>query len=491
MVVEEELKLQIMDDTAPVWKRIAEHPLLAISKEPPLQLHAFYFDSRDSALQRARLAYRVRREGDAWIATLKASGQSAGGLHQRPEWNVPVASNQPDLSVFTDSEAAAMLAPFTELDLQVILETRFERHESRVTHTDGSEIIVALDRGEILARGQSESIREVELELAKGNAAAVLEMGASLCQDLPLIPDQESKLFRGLRLAGLIADEKPRDTAWPLHRRENAGTAFSQILIWQLQQIIHDTRKHWAKTSAESFHDLRKSVRSLRATLRFCRVLDPDNLLQPFRLALQEWFHQQNQKRDYEALVGYWTEIAATMTLDPAPLQGILSAQAPQQAEQLPQLVAILLKLWASLMRHPLTHAKNLQDFSETQLHREDRKLMAAGKMLLDHPEALHSLRIRIKNTRYVMITLAPLWPGKDSKALLKLLATLQGIAGEIHDADMAGQYLNPLTNHRKAGVAFQAGALLGFLQGREARQRKKFQKFWLRLESTARPWDS
>jgi CHAD domain-containing protein len=116
---------------------------------------------------------------------------------------------------------------------------------------------------------------------------------------------------------------------------------------------------------------------------------------------------------------------------------------------------------------------------------------MAAGKMLLDHPEALHSLRIRIKNTRYVMITLAPLWPGKDSKALLKLLATLQGIAGEIHDADMAGQYLNPLASNRKAGVAFQAGALLGFLQGREARQRKKFQKFWLRLESTARPWDS
>ncbi|PKY10081.1 inorganic triphosphatase [Acidithiobacillus marinus] len=488
--MEEELKLQIMDDTPQVWKNIVAHPLLAITQAPPLQLHAFYYDSRDNALQRARLAYRIRREDDAWVATLKASGQSAGGLHQRPEWNVPVDSNTPDLNVFQDSEAATLLAPYRELSLQVILETRFERHESRVTHRDGSEIIVALDHGEILARGQREAIREVELELAHGDAAAVLEMGAALCQDLPLIPDQESKLFRGLRLAGLLPEEKPRDNALPLRRRENAGDAFSQMFIWQLQQIIHDVRKHWAKPDAESFHELRKSVRSFRASLRFCRSLDPADPLQLFRIPLQEWFHQQNSQRDYEALLGYWTEIATILDLEPKHLQEVLQAQIPQTSGSLSQLVSILLKIWALLLRQPLHREQSLQDFSEAQLQREYRKLMAAGKLLAEHPEALHPLRIRIKNFRYVLMTLAPLWPGKDSKALLKLLTTLQGIAGEIHDADMAGQYLKPLTSQRKSGVAFQAGALLGFLMGREARQRKKFLKFWLRLESTPRPWD-
>lgn len=487
--MEEELKLQIMDDTPAVWKSIIAHPLLAITQVPPLQLHAFYFDSRDNALQRARLAYRIRREEDIWVATLKASGQSAGGLHQRPEWNVPVDSNTPDLSVFQDSEAAALLAPYQELALQVILETRFERHESRVTH-NGSAIIVALDRGEILARGQREPIREVELELAQGDAAAVLEMGAALCRDLPLIPDQESKLFRGLRLAGLLPEEKPRDNAPPLRRRENAGAAFSQILIWQLQQIIHDTRKYWANPDVESFHELRKSVRSFRASLRFCRTLDSADPLQAFRIPLQEWFHQQNLQRDYEALLSYWTEIAAILELEPAHLQDVLQGQIPKASGQLPQLVAILLSIWAQLIRQPLHQDATLQDFSEAQLQREYRKLMVAGKLLAEHPEALHPQRIRIKNFRYVLMTLAPLWPGKDSKALLKLLATLQGIAGEIHDADMAGQYLKPLASQRKSGVAFQAGALLGFLLGREARLRKKFHKFWLRLESTPRPWD-
>ncbi|WP_414041898.1 CHAD domain-containing protein [Acidithiobacillus sp. M4-SHS-6] len=489
MVVEEELKLQIMADTPAAWKNIVAHPLLAITPAPPLQLHAFYFDSRDNALQRARLAYRIRREDDAWVATLKASGQSAGGLHQRPEWNIRVESNAPDLGVFQDSEAAALLAPYRELSLQVILETRFARNESRVTYND-SEIIVALDRGEIIARGQREPIREVELELAQGHAAAVLEMGAALCQDLPLMPDQESKLLRGLRLAGLLPDEKPRDNALLLRRRENAGAAFSRILIWQLQQIMHDVRKHWAKPDVESFHELRKSVRSLRANLRFCRVLDPADPLQPFRQPLQEWFHQQNPQRDYEALLGYWAEIAAALDIEPAHLRDVLQAQIPKASGQLSQLVSILLRIWALLLRHPLNQDKTLQDFCEAQLHREYRKLRASGKNLAEHPEALHPLRIRIKNFRYVLMTLAPLWPGKDSKALLKLLATLQGIAGEIHDADMAGQYLKPLAGQRKSGVAFQAGALWGFLLGREARLRKKFHKYWLRLESTARPWD-
>ncbi len=491
--MEEELKLQIMDASASVWNRIARHPLLAIDTgSAPLLLHAFYYDGRDKSLQRARLAYRIRREGDAWIATLKASGESAGGLHQRPEWNVAVANNLPDLSVFKDPEAAALVAPFLELPLQVILETKFERYESRIVRADASVILVALDRGEILAQGLREAIREVELELVTGRAASILEMGAELCQDLPLLPDNESKMFRGLRLAGLLNSENhgKREPAFVLRRRESAGIAFSQLLTVQLQQIIHAARIHWAGPAAENFHHLRKEVRALRALLRFCRGMDSENHLQPFRLALQEWYQQQNPRRDHDALLGYWTEIAASMAMDPTPLEQVLEKQAPKQSEQLHALVAILLRLWAFLSITPLQDTQTLQLYAESHLRREDRKLMAAGKLFTDQPDTFHSLRIRIKNMRSVSLAMATLWPGKDSKSLLKLLSALQGIAGEIHDADMAGSYLEKLAGNRKADIAFHAGVLLGYLQGRKGRQRKKFEKFWARLESASRPWD-
>jgi inorganic triphosphatase YgiF len=489
--VEQELKLQIMEDTPSVWKKIIEHPLLAIDQIKPLQMHAIYYDSRDGALQRARLAYRVRREGDAWVATLKGEGQSAGGLHQRNEWNVPVNSQQADLTVFTDPQAIKLLAPFREAALQAILETRFERYESRVIHSDQSEILVALDRGEILAQGLRETILEIELELAQGEIAALLEMGEALCRVLPLIPDDESKMFRGLRLAGLIAADgkAQREAAPALRRRENAGTALSNLLIQQSQQLLYAVRRYWAEPQTENFHQVRVLVRSLRALLRFCQDLDPEKRLHPGRQALQEWFHQQNRRRDHDALIHYWEELSQATSMPREPLHQELHARIAAESIDFNRLVTTVLGIWASLLRSPLHSDQDLQHFAENRLQHVDQKLLTAGKILNEEPTDIHPLRIQIKNWRYVILALSTLWPSKDSKALLKLLATLQGIAGELQDAQMAGPHLKTLASSRKASIAFSAGMLWGYLQGRESRQHKKFRKFWERLKSAPRPW--
>ncbi len=488
--MEQELKLQILDPSPAAWEKIYQHPLLALGTTPPLPLHALYYDSRDGALQRARLAYRVRREGKEWVATLKAEGQSTGGLHQRPEWNVTVSSSEVDLRVFTDADAAALLAPFLDLALQVILETRFERLESRVDRADGSQILVALDRGEIIANGLREPILEVELELATGEPAAVLEMGAELCHDLPLLPDGESKLFRGLRLAGLIpADTSAmQDKTPPLRRHENAGTALSRLLIQQSQQATGEARQHWAANSTKTFHQLRKTVRNLRALLRFCRALDADNRLGGARRELAGWFHQQNIRRDHEVLATYWETLATDTGAEVAPLQSWLMVQAEATHAHLGQFAAATLKLWALLLRAALYSDQDLQHYAEMHLRRQDRQLMAAGDAVKT-AASFHALRIRIKNWRYVILALGDMWPSKDSKTLLKILSALQEISGAIHDADMAGQHLAGLATSRKHGLAFSAGLLVGYLHARESRQHKKFSKYWERLKDAPRPW--
>ena len=488
--MEQELKLQILTPSPAAWEKICQHPLLALGTTPPLPLHALYYDSRDGVLQRARLAYRVRREGKEWIATLKAEGQSAGGLHQRPEWNVTVSTSEADLRVFTDTDAAALLAPFLDSVLQVVLETRFERLESRVDRADGSQILVALDRGEIIANSLREPILEVELELVTGEAAAVLEMGAELCRDLPLLPDGESKMFRGLRLAGLIpADASAiQDKTPPLRHHENAGKALSRLLIQQIQQALTAARQHWADSSPDTFHQLRKTVRSLRALLRFCRALDPDKRLGSARQELADWFHQQNIRRDHEVLATYWEALATETGTEIAPLHSWLSAQAETTPAQLGQFAAAILKLWALLLRAALYSDQSLQDYVEMHLRRQDRRLMAAGDAAKT-AASFHALRIRIKNWRYVILALGDMWPSKDSKTLLKILSALQEISGAVHDADMAGQHLAGLAISRKHGLAFSAGMLMGYLHARENRQRKKFSKYWERLENASRPW--
>ncbi|MBU2845719.1 CHAD domain-containing protein [Acidithiobacillus ferriphilus] len=489
--MEQELKLQILDPSPAAWTKISQHPLLALGTTSPLQLHAFYYDSRDGALQRARLAYRVRREGKEWVATLKAEGQSTGGLHQRPEWNVTIFSSEADLRVFTDPDAVALLTPFLGLVLQVILETRFERLESRVDRVDGSQILVALDRGEIVANGGlREPILEVELELAAGEAAAVLEMGAELCLDLPLLPDGESKMLRGLRLAGLIPAEvgAMRYQTPPLRRHENAGKAFSRLLIQQSQQAISEARRHSADNSTKTLHQLRKTVRSLRALLRFCRALDADNRLASTAQELADWFHQQNIRRDHEVLAMYWEALATATGSEVIPLHSWLIEQAEATPAHLGQCVAAILKLWARLLRAALYSDQDLQHYAEMHLRRQDRQLMAAGAVAKT-ATSFHALRIRIKNWRYVIIALGDIWPSKDSKILLKLLSSLQEISGAVHDADMAGQHLAGLATSRKHGLAFSAGMLMGYLHARESRQRKKFSRYWERLENAPRPW--
>jgi inorganic triphosphatase YgiF len=488
--VEQELKLQILDPSPAAWEKISQHPLLALGTTSPLQLHALYYDSRDGALQRARLAYRVRREGKEWVATLKAEGQSAGGLHQRPEWNVTVFSSEADLRVFTDSDAVALLAPFLDLALQVILETRFERLESRVDRVDGSQILVALDRGEIVANGLREPILEVELELATGEAAAVLEMGAELCLALPLLPDGESKMFRGLRLAGLIPTDAGtmRYQTPPLRRHENAGKAFSRLLIQQSQQAISEARQHSTDNSTQTLHQLRKTVRSLRALLRFCRALDADNRLGSARQELADWFHQQNIRRDHEVLAMYWEALATDTGTEVIPLRSWLIVQAEATPAHLGQCAAAILKLWARLLRATLYSDQDLQHYAEMHLRRQDRQLMAAGDVAKT-AASFHAMRIRIKNWRYVILALGDIWPSKDSKTLLKLLSALQEISGAVHDADMARQHLAELATSRKHGLAFSAGMLMGYLHARESRQRKKFFRYWERLENAPRPW--
>lgn len=490
MRVEQELKLRILDPSAAAWEKITQYPLLALGAISPLPFHALYYDSQEGMLQRAKLAYRVRREGQAWVATLKAEGHSTGGLHQRPEWNVTVSSSEPDLTVFSESEAATRLAPFLETPLQVILETRFERRESRVNGADGGQILVALDRGEMRAQGLRAPILELELELVSGDAATMLEMGAVLCRDLPLLPDDESKMSRGLRLAGLLPSDPHamRDKIPPLHRRDSAGRVLSHLLIRQSQQALTEAMRHASADTPEHFHQLRKSVRSLRALLHFCRPLDHANRLAGIRQALARWFHAQNIRRDHEVLTAYWETLAQETETEARPLRHWLAAQGARVDAQHGQLAAALLQLWAILLREELQSDQDVQDYVERHLQHQDRKLAAAG----DHVKTatdFHALRIRIKNWRYVILALGALWPSKDSKTLLKLLAALQETSGGVHDADMARQHLTGLATSRKHGLAFHAGMLMGYLHARESRQRKKFRKHWKQLESAPRPW--
>ncbi|MBO5245563.1 MAG: CYTH domain-containing protein [Selenomonadales bacterium] len=164
-----------------------------------VKMAARYFDTVDGALSKACLAYRTRKEGWRWVAALKGSGMSEGGLHRRMEVEREVTSGDADLSVFADTESAELIAPFGGAVLLPIVETEFERTVWMLADS-AARVEIALDEGEIRAGGKVAPIREIELELKSGDEGALHALANWLKGQFELTDENESKYARGLAL---------------------------------------------------------------------------------------------------------------------------------------------------------------------------------------------------------------------------------------------------------------------------------------------------
>lgn len=241
-----ELKLQVMDEK--VWSAIGTYikNLPGVKHSEQINLLANYFDTADERLSKARLSYRVRRENDVWMATIKGDGSSLGGLHSRMEINVPVHSPKPDLSVFQAYDIHKKISQVLDGGvLEMIVQTAFQR-EAVLFEQSETLIEIALDQGSILASGKKNPILEVELELKKGKTAELLSLGAHLMGNFPLLIEPKSKLLRGLILAGRAKAKRNSisDSSNPLY--DVYGLLDLIYQEWTEEKQV-DSRQHFEK----------------------------------------------------------------------------------------------------------------------------------------------------------------------------------------------------------------------------------------------------
>ena len=127
-----------------------------------------YYDTQELTLKEHGIAYRVRDKGDgSFEATVKTQKQSAGGLSERLELNLPLAEAQ------------------------------------RITYIldyAGAVCELAIDKGAIHCGEKSDSIDEVEIELLEGEVQALLELKERIAAAVTLRAEERSKFARGLAL---------------------------------------------------------------------------------------------------------------------------------------------------------------------------------------------------------------------------------------------------------------------------------------------------
>ncbi|MGE6452331.1 inorganic triphosphatase [Shewanella baltica] len=262
-------KLDSLDNAVPQGKR---------------RLANGYFDTPDLQLRQWDMGLRVRGYDAHREQTIKTAGQVVGGIHSRPEYNVTIQADSPDLSLFpasiwpVDADLAA-----TQAQLTCIFHTDFYRRAWHV-QIDNSLVEVALDIGEITANGQQEALCELEFELLSGDTEALLKLAIQVASVVPVRLGKASKAQRGYRLAGKA---KPLDLTalefLPLAEPRDSSTqdltANCQILLetalerWQLlESMIAEESKPEACVAL--WWRMRACIRLLRMTLSQFELLN-------------------------------------------------------------------------------------------------------------------------------------------------------------------------------------------------------------------------
>ncbi len=228
MATETELKFRI-----PPTRLAALRRAVTTTRAEILPLAAAYFDTPGEHLARARCALRLRREGKAWVQTLKAEGASA---LQRLEDNVPVGgAARPPLDIARHDGTAAGAAlrrllaeagpaqPLGERYATAVQRTR------RLLRSGGALIELALDEGEVRAGPRSLVLSEIEFELVSGPPQALLALAGRWAARHGLLLDVRSKSELGHTLAAGLGGSPPTP-ARPLRRADSCAALLAQAL---------------------------------------------------------------------------------------------------------------------------------------------------------------------------------------------------------------------------------------------------------------------
>ncbi|QYJ74462.1 inorganic triphosphatase [Shewanella sp. FJAT-52076] len=246
------------------------------------QLSNGYFDTPDMQLRQWDMGLRVRGRNGKREQTIKTAGKVVGGIHTRPEYNVDIEADTPELSLFPTHiwpEGADLKA--TQTHLACIFNTDFRRL-TWLVEEGNTRIEIALDQGLICAAGKEEPLCELEFELMAGEPMALLELASELANTIPLRLGKASKAQRGYRLAGMASKAAPQALETipiaPAASAEEALTTLLETALerWQLLEDLLGQSVADPNGSASLWLRMRTCIGLLEASCRQFTLLTPE-----------------------------------------------------------------------------------------------------------------------------------------------------------------------------------------------------------------------
>ena len=445
--------------------------LRRLQRDPPHTVDntSIYFDTPALTLHHHRAGLRLRRSEGGWVQTFKGGGSVVGGLHSRNEFESAV----PDQSL--DLPALRLLSgkgnPYYKLlgrrllreQLQPIFVTEIRRTIWQLRTDDGARIECVLDLGSVTAGAQHVPISEIELELKDGPPHALFALALALLDEVPLRLGNTSKAAHGYAL--LMPDHVAADSAAAkigMTRTTSVEEAFVMLVQACLTQMQTHEDAVIADASGEPLHRMRVALRKLHGVFQLFAhpVTLPETLVEEFA-----WLAGVlGPARDWDVLLHSTLPRMPDAMLNQIDLLELVCAvsQAAGNVAELaaaaitsPRYTRLLLGCQQWLLG---AEWRNRADTNLAALSRPVEQFATEGfsalteKLRRRHKKAAggdqrlrHRARIAAKNLRYAVEFFSALYSGKETRQLLKALASFQDELGAANDLVVADRLLQTL----------------------------------------------
>ncbi|MCU5771692.1 inorganic triphosphatase [Erwiniaceae bacterium BAC15a-03b] len=315
MTIEIELKFIVLPEAA--IKLAAQLAAWPHQHTPAVALTNIYYETPDNQLRRWDMGLRIRGFGEHYEMTLKTAGQTIGGLHQRPEYNIDLSQPELDISLLPAEiwPAGCDLAALQQ-QLCALFSTHFQREKWLVSYQN-SEIEVAFDQGEVSAGEFSEPLHEIELELKSGERDDLLAFAAELAKMGGLRLGSLSKAARGYALA----QGKPPLALRPVpvmqaKRKatveEGMRAAFMLALSqWQYHEEL------WLQGHSAALSAVQEALETLRQAFSLFGALVPrkaSSILRQNLTALEEALLEENLDAQSVCFSALWLDTQLALT---------------------------------------------------------------------------------------------------------------------------------------------------------------------------------
>lgn len=509
--METELKL-LLDPSQ--REALLRHPVFAshsfLSKPQEHDISDTYFDTADLTLRHSDIGLRVRKVDGTFIQTVKAGGNTFGGLHSRPEYETPVTGPAPELprlcEVVDDKKLCRDLIGKAgrRNGVAPVFATKVKRTLWDLEFPDGDHIECALDQGSVECGDKHAPISELELELKSGNPAQLFDLALTLQNDIPMHIGNQSKADRGYALLESTAPAATKARPLVLANDMTVEQGFQAIGLNCLSHIQANGEGVALRHDVESVHQMRVGMRRLRSALgMFKDVLQLPQLMQTDL----DWLAGAlGEARDWDVLAlstlalvqkeahdgAQVSELqqAAQQTAGQHHLSAAAAVSSPRYTKTMLMMTRWLLTMgWrdeAAARSREL--GKPLVKFAHQVMKRDQRRLRSRAHDLRHATaDARHRIRIAAKKTRYAAEFFESLLDAKTVRPYIKGLAGLQDELGFLNDVAVADRLL---TNVAASRPELQANAsfVKGFLAARVKSDNRALEKQWKKFDKITMP---